>query len=1120
MMPNTKLMNIGRTLLIAISITTGYFFLAKFGMAWSGFTSGVTLVWPAAGLALFSCFYFGWRYIPAIFAGSLLATLLLNFNQLTNPLPELVFYASIMAMADSLQAVAVARINKKLFDHHFTLSIVKLLPFIISVFAGCLISSSIGTLILYHLQIVTGELLNNWLSWWMGDSAGMLLFTPLLLWCFLKNLRVGNPGARAFLLLSSVAGISIFIMAAINFIEDKQIKQQQELASQRFQTALNNRLELSLRDMDVMNRFYYKIYPTAEDFDELAKPLLERSPWINSLTWLPIKNFKNQTAQPVFWSFSLDEKFKLDSVTDLMQFINQHKENRQLFVSELQFNQTSELANFYVYHPVMDCLSTKKGNCYFRGWVIGSVDLHQWLNHALQQVGKSPDIAAIEIETGNEKFMLVHKNGKWQKEQYIASTQLILQTPWYLLDKTFQLKVYQIQSSGWMLSWLQISALICCLLFFALLFSYIYAQQRQDLLIANNQKKLEEDIEYHTRSLRSTNDWLLNEIAERKAAQELLEKSRSELFQREQHLRSLLDNIPDPIWLKSTEGYYLSCNQAFAKLLGLTEDDIIGKHEFDLVTAEVAANFRLHDEKALQNNQQPHRYEQWLVASDSTPHLLDTLKLGIKNLQGEVIGVLGIGRDISEKHYLIHALQIAKDTAQAATQAKSRFLANMSHEIRTPLNAVLGYSQLLIRDKEIGPQQREKLSAILTSSHKLLDLINDILDLSKIESGALNIKQDYFDLHQEVATVITVVSDRARAKGLSLEVEIGLQKPYTVKGDRQKLGQILINLLSNAIKFTNQGKVSLHLQKMHYGIEFIVSDTGAGIAENELTELFVAFKQGMAGENVGGTGLGLTLSRHLAEAMGGSLQLQSQVGVGTKAFLRLPFKEESAELSDEFLNNLTSIELTKAVNVLVVEDDKASNQILVDLLTETGCQVDFAFDGREGLEKSTQKQFDLIFTDIRMPDLNGLEMLQALRQIPTYINTPIIAVSASSLEHEREYYMAQGFQDFIGKPYSFNEIFQALITFAGAKHSNNDFNPDTDQSSDNPETESVNLAAVKPQLESLMDFATHGDMSSVKSLFAKIPPETLGKLHHQQLSTALKNYDLEKVEQLIRGWLT
>ncbi len=1120
-MPNIKLLNAGRALLIAISITTGYFFLAKFGMAWSGFTSGVTLVWPAAGLALFSCFYFGWRYIPAIFTGSLLATLLLNFNQLSNPLHELIFYASLMALADSLQAVTVARLNKKLFENHFTLSIVKLLPFIISVFAGCLISSSIGTLILYHLQIVTDEPLNNWLSWWMGDSAGMLLFTPLLLWCFSKNLRVKNPGARAFLLLSAVAGISIFIMAAINFIESKQIKQQQELAAQRFQTALNNRLELSLRDMDVMNRFYYKIYPTAEDFDELAKPLLERSPWITNLIWLPIKNLKAQTLEPVFWSFALDDNYKLNSVTDLIQFISQHKGNRQLFVSELHFNQASELANFYIYHPVMDCLSTKKGNCYFRGWVIGSVDLHQWLNYALQQAGKSPDIASVEIDTGNEKYSVVHKNGKWKKEQKTSSTQLILQTPWYLLDKTFQLKVYQIKSSGWILSWLQITALICCLLFFALLFSYIYAQQRQDFLIASNQKKLEEDIEYHTRSLRSTNDWLLNEIAERKSAQELLEKSRSELFQREQHLRSLLDNIPDPIWLKSTEGYYLSCNQAFAKLLGLTENDIIGKHEFDLVAAEVAANFRLHDEKALQNNQQPHRYEQWLIASDSTPHLLDTLKVGIKNLQGEVIGVLGIGRDISEKHYLINALQIAKDTAQAATQAKSRFLANMSHEIRTPLNAVLGYSQLLIRDKEIGSRQREKLSAILTSSHKLLDLINDILDLSKIESGALNIKQDYFDLHQEVATVITVVSDRARAKGLSLEVEIGLQKPYTVKGDRQKLGQILINLLSNAIKFTEQGKVGLHLQKMHYGIEFVVSDTGAGIAENELTELFVAFKQGMAGENVGGTGLGLTLSRHLAEAMGGSLQLQSQVGVGTRAFLRLPFKEESTELSDEFINNLTSIELTKSVNVLVVEDDKASNQILVDLLIEIGCQVDFAFDGREGLEKSTSKQFDLIFTDIRMPDLNGLEMLQALRQIPTYVNTPIIAVSASSLEHEREYYMAQGFQDFIGKPYSFNEIFQALIKFAGAKHSNNipNTNLNTDQQSYYSENETLDLAAVKPQLESLVNFATHGDMSNVKALFTKMPPETLGKHRHQQLASALKNYDLEKVEQLIRGWL-
>lgn len=1118
--PQNNILTISRSLVIGIGIVAAYFFLAKFGIAWSSFTSGVSLVWPAAGLALFCCFYFSWRCLPAIFIGSFLATYFLQFNQLTNPKLELLACACIMALADSLQVFLVTRLNKKLFEQDFNVPILKLLTFITSVFLSCLISSSIGIPTLHHLQIVTSELAKNWLFWWMGDSAGMLLFTPLLFWCFVKKLRTENSSARAFLLLSSIAGISIFIMAAISFLEGTQRSQQQELTAQRFQTALNNRLELSLRDMDVINRFYYKIYPTPEDFNELAKPLLERSPWINNLTWLPIKSFKD-TASPLFWSFSLKDEYKLENVNDLMQFINQHKENRQLFVGDLTFN-SGKASTFYIYHPVMDCLNTKKGNCYFRGWVIGGFDIEQWLNHALQQIGKSPEKIAIGLDAGKQSFFIVYKDGKWQQvSNKNINTNRILQTPWYLLDKTFHLEIYSIQSSGFIFSWLQISALICCLLFFTLLLSYIYAQQRHDILIANNQKKLEEDIAYHTKSLRSANDWLLNEIAERKSAQELLEKSRVDLFQREQHLRSLLDNIPDPIWLKNTEGYYLSCNKAFATLLGVAEEEIIGKHEFDLVSKEMAENFRLHDEKALQNNQQPHRYEQWLVASDSTPHLLDTLKVSLKNLQGDIIGVLGIGRDVSEKHYLINALQIAKDSAQAATQAKSRFLANMSHEIRTPLNAVLGYAQLLIRDKEIGPRQQEKLSAILTSSHKLLDLINDILDLSKIESGALNIKQDFFDLHQEATSVITVVADRARNKGLLLDVSINLPKPFVVKGDRQKLGQILINLLSNAVKFTDKGSVGLQLQKTHYGVEFIVNDTGAGISESELAELFVAFKQGTAGENVGGTGLGLTLSRHLAEAMGGSLQLHSQVGIGTQAYLRLPFMEESTNLADEFISQLSSVELTKTTHVLVVEDDKASNQILVDLLMQIGCQVISAFDGRVGLEKTMQQQFDLIFTDIRMPDLNGLEMLQAIRQIPAYINTPIIAVSASSLEHEREYYLSQGFQDFIGKPYSFNEIFQALIKFADAKQLEKNIDSVNETSQPTESTATLpDITPIKPQLESLIDFATRGDMSKAKALFAKLSPESIGKNQHQQLAAALKHYDLEKVEQLVRSWLS
>jgi two-component system, OmpR family, aerobic respiration control sensor histidine kinase ArcB len=895
MMSTPNLMNLLRWLLLNIAITGLYFFLAKFGMAWSSLTSNITLVWPAAGLALFCFFTFGWRIAPAIFFGSFLATQLLHFNQLFKPDVTIILLAMTMAFADALQAWVIARFNQSLMKTDFNQSILRLLPFVASVFVACFISCTLGTVVLHHLQIVThDELYKSWLFWWMGDSAGMLLLAPILLWIGSKIQGKENPKARALLLLSSVTGVSIFVLAAIGYMESG----------------------------------------LANDFE---------------------------------------------------------------------------------------------------------------------------------------------------------------------------------------VNWIQVIALIGCLLVISLLIAYVHVQQKNDDLLASNQQKLQDDIDLHTESLRAANDWLLKEIADRKLTQDLLEKSQQDLFQREQHLRSLLDNIPDPVWLKNIDGIYLSCNKAFATFLGLPENELVGKNENELVSAETAKDFKINDEKALQNNHQPHRYEQWLLSSDGSKHLLDTLKVGIKNLQGEVIGVLGIARDITEKHQLISALQIARDTAEEATKSKSRFLANMSHEIRTPLNAVLGYTQLLIRDKDMSHKQQEKLSAILTSGHKLLDLINDILDLSKIESGALNIKQDYFDLHQEMSTVITVIADRARTKNLPVYTHFAIPKPFIVKGDRQKLGQILINLLSNAIKFTSQGQINIELLPTHSGIEFIVTDTGTGIAEKELSELFIAFKQGIAGEDAGGTGLGLTLSRHLAEAMGGSLQLQSQVGVGTKAFLHLPLKEEMIQLPDHDFEQIKSISLSKAVNVLVVEDDIASNNILVDLLLQTGCDVSSAINGREGLEKASAKKFDLIFTDIRMPDVNGLEMLRTLRKQSAYQYTPIIAVSASSLEHEREYYLAQGFHDFIGKPYAFDEIYKALIKFADAQYDES-VSENTDDNLDLSNDE-IDLQKIHTELKILLAYAAQGDMSNTKSTIAKLDTDVLGKQNHQQLMTALKNYQLEKVEALVKNWL-
>lgn len=665
-------------------------------------------------------------------------------------------------------------------------------------------------------------------------------------------------------------------------------------------------------------------------------------------------------------------------------------------------------------------------------------------------------------------------------------------------------------------SWLQISALALGLTLIGLLTAYIRTRQKHDELLRENQTRLEAEVLSHTQALRKANDWLLNEVVQRQQTQEQLQESQTALRAREQHLRSLLDNIPDPVWFKNLEGVYISCNKAFAKMLGQTENNIIGKTEDQLVERDLAEFFRHNDQQALKTSEL-HRYEQSIRVSEQEEYLLDTLKVAVRDEQGKAVGILGIGRDISAQKETEKQLSLAKEAAEEATRAKSRFLANMSHEIRTPLNAVLGYTQLLMRDEKIAGNQRERLQLILVASQRLLGLINDVLDLSKIESGVLNLRKEYFDLHQEVADIQTIMAERAQNKGLNLITQVDLPDPYIVKGDRQKIGQILLNLLGNAIKFTPEGSVSLYVALLAGEVEFVIGDTGPGISEQELAELFAAFKQGQAGEDAGGTGLGLTLSRHLAEGMGGSLQLSSILGQGTLAHLRLPLVSENIVLDVRDAHQQTQrLQPGSECKVLVVEDDQASCEILVDLLQQIGCETYAAHDGREGLAMCQAQQFDIIFTDIRMPYLNGLEMLRRLRVLPAYNHTPMVAVSASSLEHERTYYLAQGFQEFIGKPYAFEDVFKALHNYAQV---NFDGVTEPAHEENTVDDMKVNLHLIEPVLQELATVAASGDMANSKKIIATLNPQQLGKNRHQQLLNALRQYDLEKIENMVRDWL-
>ena len=396
-------------------------------------------------------------------------------------------------------------------------------------------------------------------------------------------------------------------------------------------------------------------------------------------------------------------------------------------------------------------------------------------------------------------------------------------------------------------------------------------------------------------------------------------------------------------------------------------------------------------------------------------------------------------RDISDRRARDAELRHAKDAAESATRAKSEFLANMSHELRTPLNGVLGYAQLLQRDPHLTAAQREAMDAIGKCGSQLLDLINDVLDLSKIEAGRLDIDEVPTDLRRLINDLTYVLAEAAQQKGLRLTMSVGADVPPAVVLDGRHLRQVLLNLLGNAVKFTRAGDVTLLIEAAAGELSFAVTDTGPGIEPEALTEIFAAFAQTKAGAQAGGSGLGLTISDHLVSKMGGTLAVESIVGQGSRFSFRLPLVEATnADLSrheaDPALPPLDArLAPGEALTALVVDDTAANRRILASLLESAGVEVITAAGGLDALALAELHRPNVIFMDLKMDDLDGLEATRRLSRNPVTASIPVIAVTASALGNIRQAAREAGCVDYLSKPIRAQELFGMLRTHLGVR---------------------------------------------------------------------------------------
>lgn len=466
-------------------------------------------------------------------------------------------------------------------------------------------------------------------------------------------------------------------------------------------------------------------------------------------------------------------------------------------------------------------------------------------------------------------------------------------------------------------------------------------------------------------------------------------------------LKGVLNATPDIIFAKDTSFTYISCNKAFAKLIGQPIEQIIGSKDEELFDDENIVEWFRNADKKILSTQEIVRIEEWVTYPDGKKVLLDTLKSPFYDESGKLIGLLGVCRDVTERVEAENLLKAAKEKAEKATAAKSDFLAKMSHEIRTPMNAVIGLSRLTLKT-DLSCEQADNVEKILSAGEALLGLINDILDFSKIEAGKLSIERTLFELDDIMEKTINISAMNAHSKGLELITNVSNAIPHSLIGDPLRLQQILINLVNNAIKFTDKGTVFIEVAakketKEEILLQFTITDTGIGMSKQQQEKLFQSFSQ--ADDSItrkyGGSGLGLAISKQLTQLMGGEIKIKSNQGTGSTFSFTVLLGKSKQRINKQMI----SADDFGTLKVLVVDDAEIARMVLVELLSEWGLTVEQCDNGFDAIDKIqaaqyTEKAFDIVFMDWRMPEIDGIETSKKIIELPLKTSPQILMVSA------------------------------------------------------------------------------------------------------------------------------
>ena len=1004
-------------------------------------------LFPAAGLALAVVLMHGMPGLVGVSIGALALNLLLGGS--ADPL-----LATALAAAAVLQAAWGAHLVRRHVQQPLVLTEPRDIArfFLLGALLASVLGASAWTLALVALAGFDGsQALLHWLTKWAGDSLGTILLAPIVL------TLIGRPrtewAPRRGVIGASLGALSLLLAAGtlqVAQLDRDRLQADFDREAMNATAALNYKLQQPLLALEAMRGVFVSS-------DEVTRSEMQRAAqrWIQSPGHLRALGWSERVARRDIASFEArvrvqgqagykvheragSDKTASDGELIVIRYIEPMQGNeaalgvnalsvpqaREAILRSLRDNQPAATAGFRltqdpgtapetgiaIYHAVFD-ESTQARQPIPRGVVFVTLRADTLLQAAL--AGLPSDIEACIIDQGARQSNSAdrpapqrlagregceHGRAPMQKNQQLS-----------FVDRTWTLQLSSAASIGSSLSssktWvLATVGMPAAALLAAMLLSMTGRAQRIESAVAERTAALSQ------------------EVRDREQAEAGMRES-------EQRFRNIFNNVPIGVVYTDLDGQLQHVNPHFSTLTGYSPDELRRMDVYDYLHPDDAELERDLTRQLLRGEIPMHRGHRRVVRKDGeTVWVQATLTL-LRDAEGRPRRLVGVMENITEHLRLVEA-ERAREQAEAANEAKNEFLSRMSHELRTPLNAMLGFAQLLELDQRhpLAAGQRTWVAQIQQAGWHLLDMINDVLDLSRIESGNVSLQLANLDLEALVASCLPLIERDSVRRGIRMQVRCQTGSMAAV-GDITRVKQILINLLSNAVKYnTDGGEILVDTLRDGDFLVLRVTDTGQGMTAEQLAELFQPFNRlGRERSGIEGTGIGLVISRRLAELMGGSLQARSEAGIGSTFLLALPIADEADTVRSDLDPSFAPLGNGMARIVHYVEDNETNIEVMRGILSQRpNIEMRYSMTGQEAMQQLRSEPPDVILLDMNLPDIDGIELLRLLKADPLTVGVPVVVVSADALGPQIDAALDAGALRYLTKPVSVQEVLRVL----------------------------------------------------------------------------------------------